>query len=697
MLTMGGPIQLKSVRQIGTPLEMFGERIRGNYEQLQGRISPAEILHFLSAPPELYMAGTDMTTLVNKQNGTEIQNLTISLVNNVLNRILVTEQMMFTYQDLVFVENIMKKIGVTDVQEFIRQVRRSKEEIGTVRELLSLYESGRDTLRLIWEYRVKHAQMQEIQEEEGEGEGEGEKEELEAADRLAAIVLKRLRTGDIYREVSRYAAIRFGSRTMLDRFELSFGERNIAASYLALSDYRSRAFAQSQNTVYNLPERYEAWHLNLTDGHDGQSINNFLQAALLHAIEQIFHLRYTEFKRNTGLWHEFTDALHVSVRNTFQSLENLSELRFFTIQDLEGYHRTVQHFERQEIDALKHLFSISARRTADASHDAQTVQTLPRDEAAVIELRRQNKNVGVRRQEDASQNDLPREVTEPRIEREEEIQRQLERIDRRNIERMERLSKYTSRMKESERLRIDRETAKAAALGAPAGQEQVTLAYRERETLHTAEAGQETERLREILGAETVRVFETIRGFQENPEQYPNVTAAEEKTMKLLLRDIAAAGEPQTTVPAKEQSALVYEEKAYTAIRETGRASGKLSWGVQPGGRRQGRKSGQTEHTVELFHRQNRQTVNEETLQELMRIWNKEKRVQNTDIRETFHEETQVEEIVRSKVNELQVKQDEEIGRMISQNVKRQLDTLSEKVYGKLEKRMDAERRRRGL
>lgn len=694
MLTMGGPIPLKSARDVGTLGGMFGERIRGNYEQMQGRINPVEILHFLSAPPELYVAATDMTTLVNQQNGTEIKNLELSLVNNVLNRILVSDHMEFTYQDRVFVENILKKIGVTDVREFIRQVQRIKEETGTVRELLTLYESGRDTLKAIQEYRVKHTQMQRIQEKKEE-KGEGE---LEAADRMAAVVLKRLRTNDIYREVGRYAAFRFGSRTMLDRFELSFGEQSIAASYLTLNDYRSRVFEQGPNTVYNLPERYEAWHLNLTDENHGQFINNFLRTALLHAVGQIFHLRYTEFKKNTGLWHEFTDALHVSVRNTFQRFENLSAMSSFTIQDREAYHRTVQHFERQEISALKHLFAISGQRTADATHDAQTVQVLSQDRTTVIGMQRQDKNVGAMRQEDMPPPDHPpREVTKLRIEREEEIRRQLERINRQNIERVERLSKYTDRMKESERLRIDRETTKAAPLKISAGQEQVTSAYRDRETPHAAQAARETEKLREILGDETVRVFETICGFQENPEQYPNVTAAEEKTMNLFLRDIAAAGEPQTVVTAKEQGVVVYEETEHGAKNETGRAFGKLGRGVQPDTRRHGRTLGQTENTVELFHRQNSQTVDEESVQEWIRTWNKDKRVQNTDIRKTFQEDVQVAQLVQSKVNEMKVKQDEEIARMISQNVKRQLDTLSEKVYGKLEKRMDAERRRRGL
>lgn len=210
----------------------------------------------------------------------------------------------------------------------------------------------------------------------------------------------------------------------------------------------------------------------------------------------------------------------------------------------------------------------------------------------------------------------------------EEIRRQLTHIDRQNKERVERLMEYAGRGRQS-----------------------------------AAETGRGTENLREILGEETMRVFETIRGYQEDPERYPNVTASDRQAMNLLMRDIAAAG-------------------------ETRKAAFKVP---------SGRRARQSEDPVELFHRRNNQTVNEEWIQEFLQTQRKDRRIQNTNVQKVFQEKTQVEEIVRSKVNEMKGRQEEEIVRLINQNVRRQLDTLSEKVYGKLEKRMDAERRRRGV
>lgn len=697
---MGGPIQPKSAGSVGTLGEMFGERIRANYEQIHNRIDPADILHFLAAPPECYIAETGMTTLVNHKNWTQLKNLELSLVNNVLNRILVCGHMAFTYQDRVFVENILKKLGVTDVREFIRQVQRIKEETGTVRELLALYESGRDTIRLIQEYRRKRPAQQGMPDAE-ENTGKAETG-AETEGRLAAALLKRLRIDELYREVSRYAAFRPGSRTMIDRFELSYGEQRMAASYLALNECRSNIFMQNQNAVYDRPGQYEWWYVSRVGEDCGETADYFLQAALLHAIEQIFHIRYAEFTKTPGLWHEFMDALHVSVRNTFQRFEDLSTMRSFAIRDQEAFRQTVQQIERQEIDSLRNLFAISAWMTDNnAPFDMRAAQ----DGTTVFE-RRQDTNFDfmrtevkhseiLRRENVQPQKALPQEVMKRSREREEEIRKQLTRIDRQNKERMERLAEYTERMKEVGSLRIDQEAAGDAGVRMIAGKEQAVPA--ERGMLHAVEKTQERERLRQILGDETMRVFETIRGYQKDPGRYPNVTVSQEQSMNLFLRDITAAGEKQEAGFEAGPDITLYDEVRHAVPKRAEHVSEKMAGGVRPGEYRQGRAAGQTEKPVELFHKQSSQIVNEERLQELLQSRNKGRDIQTTDVQKVFHEETQVTEIVQSKVNEMKVKQEEEIAYLISQNVKRQLDTLSEKVYGKLEKRMDAERRRRGV
>lgn len=698
MLTMGKPMRLICERPMGRQGEMFGERIRGNHQQIRGHFDPVDILHFLSAPPEVYLAENGMTVLVNQQDRREIQNFELSLVNNLLNRVLVSGHMMFTYQDRVFVENILKKLGVWDVQGWIGQVRMMKEMTITVNELLALYEAGEDTIRQISAYRREAVAAQKEQEEGPEKENR----EAKAAERFFNAVLHRLQTAAVYREISSYAAFRFGDRTRIDRRELAFGGQHIAASYLTLNDYRRRITQSDRHMVYDLARRYETWEISHVQETQRQPAAYLLQTALLQAVSRLFSLRYADFSQHKSLCHEFMDALHVSVRNTFENLSGLSERIFLSGRDKEAYHRLEQHFERQEIKALKSLFLKHTKDLFQAPRETEDLLTANQSQEAVFTTHGQKakrENAGLEKEQPLKR--TMREKAEHTVERMEEIKEWLEQINRHNIERLERLAEYESRIEKSETRLRDRRTANAAAKKALAGRVQSMTPDREREPAYASEQERDTEKLREILGDETVRVFETIRGYQENPARYPQVTTLDGQAMNLFLRDIAAAGAQQTVIPEIERESIVCEEKKSARHQETesehplqGTGMDRRSAGR---GQRTKRIAPKTEPFVELLHRKSGQMLSEERLHELMQTRSKDKQILTTTLQKKVDEKEQVTKIVHEKVKQMMRKQDEEIARLISQSVKGQLDTLSEKVYGKLEKRMDAERRRRGI
>ena len=91
------------------------------------------------------------------------------------------------------------------------------------------------------------------------------------------------------------------------------------------------------------------------------------------------------------------------------------------------------------------------------------------------------------------------------------------------------------------------------------------------------------------------------------------------------------------------------------------------------------------------------ENVFEEEMLEEIRGMHRASKVVNEHTTEHVVEKNIFNETVNSRVNEFQVKQNEEIARLISSTVQQELGNLSEQVYGKLEKRMDTERRRRGL
>ena len=146
MLTLKVPIQLHTVQPLTVNTELFGERIRGNYGLMGAHLAPKDLLFLMTAAPELPEAWGDMTTLVNQQNHVDIQSITMDVVNNVVNRILLDGTEQFTYQDQVYITTVLARLGITNVTQFMEQVRRLRVENGSTLHLMKLYRSEMERL-----------------------------------------------------------------------------------------------------------------------------------------------------------------------------------------------------------------------------------------------------------------------------------------------------------------------------------------------------------------------------------------------------------------------------------------------------------------------------------------------------------------------------------------------------------------------
>ena len=91
MLTLKAPIQLHIAQNLTGNAEAFGERIRGNYGLLGAHFAAKDLLFLMTAPPELPEDLGVMTTLVNQQNTVDVRSVTMEVVNNVVNCILLED------------------------------------------------------------------------------------------------------------------------------------------------------------------------------------------------------------------------------------------------------------------------------------------------------------------------------------------------------------------------------------------------------------------------------------------------------------------------------------------------------------------------------------------------------------------------------------------------------------------------------
>ena len=158
----------------------------------------------------------------------------------------------------------------------------------------------------------------------------------------------------------------------------------------------------------------------------------------------------------------------------------------------------------------------------------------------------------------------------------------------------------------------------------------------------------------------------------------------------MLLRDIRVQ-------EARQQSEVVHETREIVQETTREQETKALLREYLPEQVTQIQRETQTHlNRVELVHKQQEESLEEEMLEQLRQI-QRTTQIENVQIKEQVLEKNTTQEIINSHVNELQVRQNEELARLISEKVQKQLGNLSEQVYGKLEKRMDTERRRRGL
>ena len=107
------PIQLNMGQPPLTISTVFEEKLLSAYELMPAQITPKELLLLTTSPPELPEDLGGMTTVAVNTNQTNYHELSLHIVNNVVNRLLLSQENGFTYQDSVYLTMALHKLGVS--------------------------------------------------------------------------------------------------------------------------------------------------------------------------------------------------------------------------------------------------------------------------------------------------------------------------------------------------------------------------------------------------------------------------------------------------------------------------------------------------------------------------------------------------------------------------------------------------------
>ncbi|MDR2156404.1 MAG: hypothetical protein LBO81_01285, partial [Clostridiales Family XIII bacterium] len=154
MLTIGEPIKPNTARRFtastppdGAGTDPFCERIVGSYALMSMNFTPKDMLLLMFASPEIAEFGDQITNIGEISNITNSRGFLLNIVNNVINRILLAEHETLLYKDEIYIANVLRRLGVADVNDFLKEVSAVTEESRTVFRLAEHYERNARFLR----------------------------------------------------------------------------------------------------------------------------------------------------------------------------------------------------------------------------------------------------------------------------------------------------------------------------------------------------------------------------------------------------------------------------------------------------------------------------------------------------------------------------------------------------------------------
>ncbi len=330
MLTILAPIEIKAKSKYIRDPESFYHRIVGNYSLMETHIDQEDLLHLSATPPEIYVQeGDGMTSILsrNQRNETNLQK--VEILNNVINRIVVSADTELSYQDRVFITDALYKLGIRDERHFMKAFYQMAEETKNTNTLINLYlERGGELRELIESVETDTLR---------ERTSETQRLEKERENFLYSQVMKRLQTGAIYQIVSNFN--RSVEENEIDSREYSLANQSYTAQHILLSMLRERSGISSDNLLFLDQSTYEE---NIEGDEISRSHvrNELTRAVLMDILKNIYHTGYDRFYTNNETFYRFEDTFFKSSDQTFLRLiNNTSDI-------LESYRETQEIFNQ---------------------------------------------------------------------------------------------------------------------------------------------------------------------------------------------------------------------------------------------------------------------------------------------------------------------------------------------------------------
>lgn len=364
MLTVKAPIELKCRAGIVPSYEGFVRRITGNYEMMSAAVTGEDLLHAVTEPPEVFFAEGSVSTVINQTNINQNQENKLEILNQLLNRITINSGLHMTYQDRVYITDMLKKLGIKNVRQFMHQVTQLKEETENTTELIDHYWNHMEQLqKLIQNYK-------ESREEKTENSDYRQEESIL---HLHQDIMNRLQTGSIYQIVSNFNRTQYAPVQHISGDELRTAEYYRITRNILLNTLENEAKGENLPLEYRHENYYEEF-LPFTEEITEEKITNRIAAAvLLQLADNIYQNRHESIDRKGDSWYTMSNAFYRSAENTMNRLHRNYVQQYYRSDRAGDYLVSLNENYRQELALLDRLTTI--RETTDERERTTSAQT----------------------------------------------------------------------------------------------------------------------------------------------------------------------------------------------------------------------------------------------------------------------------------------------------------------------------------
>lgn len=811
MLTIREPIRLKTGRPIQGIRQDIAARIEANYGLMNLAIRKEELLHITSQPAEIYFADSEnfqILTNINNQNQQEVR---LEVINNLMNRILVAQTENFTYQDTVYISNVLRKMGIRDEKNFMKQVFELQNEHKETKQLLQSYEKNQEVLK----------QLLKTEGETGKPEVR-EQQTITKKERRYYIhdeIFKRLETGKIYQDMRQFSKTYLHESLQINPCEMQIAEQTKLSQNFLLQNIKNGISGKTPPLYYLHNNRYE-YLQEITETMSQNLEEQITAAILLNLSEQSYVLRQSQIEKNSHNWYSIAKSLFQTSENTLRRYEmNLVERKQFSFPMLQLFEelKEVKHLEGEIIHNIVEEYYHNLQQWKEETNVNNHILNLKNIQEEKEQSTYFSGGSYYLTQEEFQLNYLPdddaRENQNELFLTTEQLQKQLEIYNQKNYENYLKILEIEKQQKKVKDRKVNRRKAQMDALRALEKPEEVLIEYLTTENKDSMEEATEkmSTRIYELFSEETKEIYRqflvqnnlehttfleyimkqphedeirrevievleqiekqesvvrTNRDKSESIQQqkllisqelkekvfqqlvlwkeiqdHPILELKEEIYLQNKIRDeihtmevgrknfiheiesekyfnstsnknVNETMETQLTllknmkegeivhIPETEYSIewpnevfqkheIQYVELKENVERQIKRQQEELTvvnTAVQKEVRRQ---------QVEFVHKIEEQVINEELLEEIRQQNQTTIKTQQTE-ETTVQNQRDIQQIVQDSINKIQVNRVDNIEEMVQQSVKRQLNSLSDQVYGKLEKKLQTERKRRG-